>query len=142
MKNRLFIFLLWLAAPCLLPAQIGLLKFENLQTDAGLSQSNVTTILQDSKGFMWFGTRDGLNKYDGYKFVVYKNNEANNNSVSNNNILCMLEYTPGLLCLGTYGGGLNFFNTQTNSFKHFKHSDNNSNSIASDYVNSIVKIMK
>ena len=115
------------------------IQFDHLGTANGLSQSNVLCILQDSKGFMWFGTRDGLNKYDGYKFVVYKNNEANNNSVSNNNILCMLEYTPGLLCLGTYGGGLNFFNTQTNSFKHFKHSDNNSNSIASDYVNSIVK---
>ena len=49
------------------------IRFEHLGTDQGLSQSNVICIFQDSRGFMWFGTRDGLNKYDGYKFTVYKN---------------------------------------------------------------------
>jgi len=115
------------------------IQFDHLGTANGLSQSNVLCILQDSKGFMWFGTRDGLNKYDGYKFVIYKSNDANNNCLSNNNILCIIEYSPGVLCMGTSGGGLNFFNTQLNSFKYFKHDDNNSNSLANDYVNSIVK---
>lgn len=50
------------------------LKFEKLSVEHGLSQSNVNTILQDSKGFLWFGTDEGLNKYDGYSFAIYKNN--------------------------------------------------------------------
>ena len=55
------------------------IDFEHIGTTEGLSQSNVICILQDSQGFMWFGTRDGLNKYDGYKFTVYKNKVEDKN---------------------------------------------------------------
>ena len=48
------------------------LKFEHITTDNGLSQSTVTSILQDRQGFMWFGTFDGLNRYDGYNFTIYR----------------------------------------------------------------------
>jgi len=72
MKTSCYLFLL-LMIPFFGLSQNKHLKFEHLQTDAGLSQSNVISILQDSRGFMWFGTRDGLNKYDGYKFTIYKN---------------------------------------------------------------------
>src|SRR6186713_3152575 len=71
------------------------LKFEHLGTNAGLSQSNVICILQDSRGFMWFGTRDGLNKYDGYNFTVYKNT-ADTNSISNNFITHILVDSNGI----------------------------------------------
>lgn len=50
------------------------LRFERISLEQGLSQSTVFCILQDSQGFMWFGTEDGLNKYDGYNFTIYKNN--------------------------------------------------------------------
>src|SRR5687767_9794141 len=64
-------------------SQKQFIKFDHLQTDDGLSQSNVLCIFQDSRGFMWFGTEDGLNKYDGYNFTVYKNDPAKKNSLSN-----------------------------------------------------------
>ncbi len=50
------------------------IKFERFGLDDGISNSNVLCILQDKRGFMWFGTKDGLNRYDGYKFTVYKSN--------------------------------------------------------------------
>jgi hypothetical protein len=53
-------------------AQKNRLKFEHIGTTAGLSQGSIICIFQDSRGFLWFGTRDGLNKYDGYKFTVYR----------------------------------------------------------------------
>ena len=60
------------------------LKFTHLTTNDGLSQSAVTAILQDRRGFMWFATRDGLNRYDGNAFVVYKNNANDPESLSAN----------------------------------------------------------
>ena len=53
---------------------------ENIKIEKGLSVNSVNCILQDTKGFMWFGTWDGLNKFDGYKFTVYKANEFENKS--------------------------------------------------------------
>ena len=59
-------------------------KFETISIEQNLSQSTVRTIYQDSKGFMWFGTEDGLNKFDGFKFTVYKFNPNDINSLSSN----------------------------------------------------------
>src|ERR1700712_5138803 len=109
MKGPCYLFFLFLLIPFLASSQSKRLKFEHLQTDAGLSQSNVTSILQDSRGFMWFGTRDGLNKYDGYKFTVYRNDPKNKNSISNNYIMDIIESSNGDLWIATWGGGLNRF---------------------------------
>ena len=62
------------------------LKFAHLTTNDGLSQSDVTAILQDRQGFMWFATRDGLNRYDGNAFVVYKHNPNDPGSLSANRL--------------------------------------------------------
>jgi ligand-binding sensor domain-containing protein len=67
-------------------AQEKNLKFEHLGIREGLSHSNVRGILQDHEGFMWFSTHDGLNKYDGYKFTVYKNLPNDEKSLSHNNL--------------------------------------------------------
>ena len=75
MKPYCYLFLL-LVIPFFGLSQSKYLKFDHLQTDDGLSQSNVLCILQDSRGFMWFGTEDGLNKYNGYTFIVYKNDPS------------------------------------------------------------------
>src|SRR5512136_3114997 len=56
------------------PLVLNNIKFKHLSVEAGLSHSTVNCILQDSKGFMWFGTDDGLSKYDGYNFTIYKHN--------------------------------------------------------------------
>src|ERR1700690_3452767 len=113
------------------------LKFEHIQTDAGLSQSNVISILQDSRGFMWFGTRDGLNKYDGYKFSVYRNDPKNNNSISNNYISAIIENSNGNLWVATWGGGLNFFSREKGIFISYKHDSKNPNSISGNFVTAL-----
>jgi signal transduction histidine kinase/ligand-binding sensor domain-containing protein/DNA-binding response OmpR family regulator len=139
MKNWYYIFFLFLAIPFFGSSQNKHLKFEHLQTDAGLSQSNVLCILQDSRGFMWFGTRDGLNKYDGYKFTVYKNDAKNKNTISNNLITDIIEDRKGNLWIATRGGGLNKFLRDKNQFINFKHNKNNDNSISSDLINTVVQ---
>src|SRR5277367_3230462 len=100
-----FIPALLLAGLCAF-SQTGNLKFEHIGTDAGLSQSNVTCILRDSRGFMWFGTREGLNKYDGYGFVVYKNAAADSLSLSGNHVTGIVEDRRGDIWVATAGGGL------------------------------------
>ena len=86
MKTCRFNVLLLLQLLCSIAiSQPQQLKFSHLDRGAGLSQSNVTCILQDSRGCMWFGTCDGLNKQDGYQFTVYKNNTKDINSFSNIN---------------------------------------------------------
>ena len=80
-------------------------RFEHIGTETGLSQSNVICILHDSRGFMWFGTRDGLNKYDGYSFTIYKNIPANSRSISNNFITGIAEDANGDLWIAAFNSG-------------------------------------
>src|ERR1700730_11709611 len=120
-------------------SQKPILKFEHLSTNAGLSQNNVLCVLQDRKGFMWLGTREGLNKYDGYSFTLYKNDPKNENSISNNYISDMLEDSSGIIWIATWGGGLNKFDERKNRFTSFKHDEKNSNSISSNLVTRLTK---
>jgi PAS domain S-box-containing protein len=85
-------------------AQIKSIQFKQLTANDGLSQSWVRIIMQDIYGFMWFGTDDGLNRYDGYSFHVYKNNLQDEYSISNNTILTMNEDHAGDLWVGTRRG--------------------------------------
>src|SRR3989337_3934217 len=110
------------------------LKFEHLSTYEGLSQSNTLCIQQDSRGFMWFGTRDGLNKYDGYQFTVFKHNAQNPKSLSNNTISDIAEDSQGNLWIATWGGGVNRFDQAKEQFIHYKHDDHDVNTISSDAV--------
>jgi PAS domain S-box-containing protein len=118
------------------------IRFEHLGTDQGLSQSNVICILQDSRGFMWFGTRDGLNKYDGYKFTIYKNDPHNPHSISNNFIKSILESKDGTIWIGTIGGGLSRFDRQKSLFTNYKNDPHNPHSISDNFVNSILEDSK
>ena len=95
-------------------AQKQNLKFEHLDINAGLSQNHVLCILQDSRGFMWFGTSDGLNKYDGYKFTFYKNDAKDSNTISNNFITGIVEDAEGIIWVATRGGGLNRYDKEKN----------------------------
>lgn len=110
--------------------------FSNLSLGNGLSQITVTSILQDSKGFMWFGTRNGLNRFDGYNFDVFVNNAEDNTSISDNHILCMTEDNNQNLWIGT-NKGLNHLDIATNKFKRYFFESNNPNSL---YHNTILSI--
>jgi signal transduction histidine kinase/ligand-binding sensor domain-containing protein/DNA-binding response OmpR family regulator len=93
-------------------------RFRHLTTNQGLSQSHINAILKDKKGFMWFGTEDGLNKYDGYKFTQYKHNPNNNSSITDSYIQDLLEDKEGNLWIATTSG-LDRFDRKSNSFIHF-----------------------
>lgn len=111
------------------------ISFTHLSTDQGLSQSNVTCILQDRHGFMWFGTRDGLNKYDGYEFTIYKNKAGDPGSLNNNFITSILEDRNGVLWIGTWGGGVNRLDKQKDQFTQYRRTQGRSTS--HDFINSL-----
>src|SRR6185295_9360786 len=134
MKPRILFFICLLVTSFFAMAQKQSIRFQRLGIEQGLSQSNVVCILQDSRGFMWFGTRDGLNKYDGYEFTIYKNKAEDKNSISNNYIQSIKEGKNGCLWIATRGGGLNRYDRQKNRFTSFKHDPNNKYSISSDIV--------
>ena len=93
--------------------------FNELSTRNGLSQSSVFCMIQDSKGFMWIGTRDGLNRYDGYSFLTYKHNPSDTNSLSNNEITTLYNDSQENLWIGTRGGGITHFNVKKNKFTRY-----------------------
>ena len=70
----------------------------------GMSQTSVNCAIQDSRGFLWIGTQDGLNKFDGYSFKIFKNEPSDTNSLSNNYINCIYEDAEGNLWIGTNYG--------------------------------------
>ena len=115
-------------------ARVRDLKFTHLTTNDGLSQGYVTAILQDRRGFMWFATRDGLNRYDGNAFVVYKNNPNDPGSLSSNFIQDLMEDDHGYLWIATNTGGVNKFDPTTERFTRYLHDPNNPNSIGGDSV--------
>ncbi len=118
-------------------AQSSKVKFEHISIEQGLSQSSVFSIFQDSRGFLWFGTLDGLNRYDGYTFTVFKSDPRRPNTLSNNTIVKIYEDTDGILWIGTLGGGLNRFDPSTEQFTRFRHSPADSSSLSNDNVRSI-----
>jgi len=134
-RNLFFLFVVWQSDGLFaLPKDI---KFKHLSLEHGLSQSNVQCILRDKKGFMWFGTEDGLNKYDGYTFRVYRHDPTDSSSISNNYIRALLEDSRGNLWIGTTGGGLNLYNRQKDSFKKYRIEDPDSSNLGFNCVNTL-----
>lgn len=109
------------------------LRFDHLSLEQKLSQSAVHCMVQDSKSFMWFGTEDGLNRYDGYRFVVYRPEPGNPRSLSSTSITCMLIDRRDFFWIGTHCG-LNRFNWDTENFERFLHNPDNPNSLSHNSI--------
>jgi ligand-binding sensor domain-containing protein len=92
----------------------------------------VYDILQDEQGFMWFGTRDGLYKYDGYSLIAYKNDPDDPTSLSDNRVRAVHQDRSGIFWIGTIGGGLNRFEPETEQFIRYRHDENDPHSLGSD----------
>jgi ligand-binding sensor domain-containing protein/signal transduction histidine kinase len=123
-------------------AQVKDLRFKNVGVQEGLSHEKVYCTLQDSKGYMWFGTRNGLSLYDGYNFTVYRNDPENSNSLTSNHIQVLHEDSQGNIWIGTYDGGLNVYDRYTNTFRAFQYNPEDPNSIGSNNIYAIYEDSK
>ncbi len=122
-----------------LAAEQGGLRFDRLSVEDGLSHSSVWTLYQDSVGFLWLGTQEGLNRYDGYDFKVYRHDPADPDSISESETLAILEDRRGDLWIGTRGGGLNRFDRAEERFEHFRHDPGDPESLSHDVVEALLE---
>lgn len=109
------------------------LRVEFFGVNEGLSQSSVNCLLKDSYGFIWIGTQDGLNRYDGYGFKVFRNKPFDSLSIVNNDILSIAEDRDGNLWIGTWNG-LSHYNRQRGQFTNYHHEPNNETTISDNRV--------
>jgi signal transduction histidine kinase/ligand-binding sensor domain-containing protein/CheY-like chemotaxis protein len=114
------------------------LRFEKISIAQGLSQGSVHCILQDRRGFMWFGTKDGLNKYDGYTFTSYLAAPGTPKRLSNGFVWALYEDKQGIIWVGTEGG-LNRFDPDTETFTVYTTSKSNPGAISSNQIRTIVE---
>ena len=113
------------------------IDFENISLDEGLSQSVVTSIIQDKRGFLWFGTQDGLNRYDGNNFKVYKHDRDDPKSLSDSFVVVLHEDQTGTIWIGTNNGGLNSFDPKTEVFTRYQSDAEDPGSLAGETVAAI-----
>lgn len=140
MKNIVIILIVTIFISCIgFAADSEKLEYESLSLRHGLSQNDVMDICQDSIGFMWFATNNGLNKYDGNKFTVYRKNDRDPSSISSDAQDCLLEDSRGILWIGTHGGGLNRYNRETDTFTRYTYRKDNPASLSSNYIAAIAQ---
>jgi len=111
-------------------------RFGRLTRADGLVNSSVSSIVQDSRGFLWFGTKGGLTRYDGYSFVAYQNDPFNADSLSHNLVQTLYLDDGDVLWVGTYRG-LNRFDTRTRRFVRYVHDENDPGSLSNNVVTAI-----
>ncbi len=109
-------------------------SFRHLTVRHGLSHGAVHTILQDSRGFMWFGTADGLNRFDGRRIEILRHQPSEPNSLSSSSFGKALEDRNGILWLATWGGGLNRFDPKTETFTRYRHDRDDPTSLSQDRI--------
>src|SRR5687768_12514255 len=114
------------------------LRFEHISIEQGLSQSSVRVIFQDSRGFLWFGTEDGLNRYDGYTFKTFKPEPSNSNSLSDGWITDIVEDQNGYLWIGTRLGGLNRYDPFNGQFIQYQHLDEQPHTLNDNHITSLL----
>ncbi|MBI4750646.1 MAG: protein kinase [Acidobacteria bacterium] len=112
------------------------IKFHTLSIEQGLSQSSVLCIWQDQDGFLWFGTQDGLNRHDGYHFLVYRHDPQNSTSLSSNRVVTLFQDQSRRLWVGT-NHGLNRFDSATGTFTRFLNRPQDPTSLSSNRISAI-----
>jgi ligand-binding sensor domain-containing protein/DNA-binding CsgD family transcriptional regulator len=133
---------IWLALlAALLRPDLGVandLWFQNITIEDGLSQNTISCILQDRDHFMWFGSEEGLNRYDGIRFQVFRHDRSNANSLSHDRVSCLLEDTDGSLWIGTLGGGLDRLDPARETFSHFHSAAGRPGTLSNDSVRALL----
>ncbi|HEX8376729.1 MAG TPA: two-component regulator propeller domain-containing protein [Pedobacter sp.] len=138
MKHLLLIFASFVFSPLGVFSQKTEYKYTHFNMNAGLSNNFVKVMIQDHEGFVWFGTQDGLNRFDGKNFIIYRHERKNPASIIQNYVSAMCVDKKGRLWIGT-GGGLSMFDQETNRFVNYTHEDADPNSISQNSVNAIIE---
>ena len=115
------------------------LKFHHITSDEGYGFGNTWAIMEDSEGFMWFATEDGLIKYDGYNFTIYRNDKLDSSSISSNFSMVLLEDRYNQVWIGTFGGGLNLYDRKTDTFRSFMYDSEHSFSLPHNRVKTLLE---
>lgn len=125
-----------------LPAPVRLsplpLRFDLLTLEDGLSQVSVYSIFQDAQGYMWFGTQDGLNRYDGRGMTTYRSIPFDSTTLSSNIVSALAQGDDGLLWVGTEAAGLNRLDPETGQVDRFRHVKEDSTSLSNDFVTALL----
>ncbi len=129
---RLLVLTIILISPCISIGQS--LQFSHITTEDGLTTGNVRAIIQDYQGIYWFGSEDGLMRYDGYEIVSYNHDEGDTTSISSNFILTLFEDSFRRLWIGTIDGGICYYNRERDSFVRYQHDPNDPASLGYNYV--------
>ena len=111
-------------------------RFEHLTIENGLSQNTINCIFQDSRGFMWFGTQDGLNKFDGYNFTIFRHDPTDTNSISHSWVWYIYEDSRNNIWIATWRG-LTKYDPTINKFTRYLPDPNSPNSISGERPTSI-----
>ncbi|WP_457566022.1 two-component regulator propeller domain-containing protein [Caldithrix abyssi] len=115
----------------------GNFYFEQITTVNGLSSNTITAISQDKQGFLWIGTSDGLNRYDGYTFRLFKKISSDTTSLSSNFVTALLPDSSYYLWVGTLGGGLNRFDLRTEKVKRFRSNFNDTCALSNNFISDL-----
>ena len=138
-RVRLAIYLCLVVQLNVLLAQSQSLYFQNLSLDEGLSQSTVLAIEQDSLGLMWFCTQDGLSRYDGSAFRIFRKKFSDSTSIAHNRLSAILEDRDGQIWIGTNGGGLARYNPYVAQFTAYTNTERNSYYFPAERVSSLLQ---
>jgi ligand-binding sensor domain-containing protein len=114
-------------------------EFKGYDMTDGLSSNVAYAILEDSRGFIWIGTQDGLNRFDGYDFHIYGVGPEGSKFMSHSEINALLEDTEGYIWIGTQDGGLNCYDPETEKFWHYRHHLDDPSSLSSNTIKSLLQ---
>jgi len=137
-KQLWFTFILIFLGIFSIHAQNNSVSFKHITAKNGLSQNGVMAIYKDSKGYIWIGTRDGLNRYDGYSFKIFRHDDLNDNSISNNFVNVITEDDQGVIWIGT-NNGLNAYNRTTGQFTVYKNRSADNTTISDNKILSMLR---
>lgn len=115
------------------------LRFKHITSEEGLPTNYVTSIISDNKGFMWFGTQEGLCRYNGYSIEVFKHNKNNGNTLSSSNVISLYNHSDNKIYVGTRNAGLSIFDPVKNSYEVVTSHGSKSEALTDSKVTCMIK---
>lgn len=122
-----------------MPGSLTAQRFDRISLEHGLSHGSIYSIVQDSTGFIWFGTEDGLDRYDGHKITVFRHDPDNPDSMPTSDCSKIHVDAPGIMWIGTWGAGLGRYDLKTDRFTHFPHDPEDPDSLSGSRIECIFR---